>query len=86
MLEQNYFVYRELEKREKERKEKEKEERRRQERKNRDAFKELLATHRDDGIIVPKMRWKVILSLSVLEGPSKVQESDEVHVLGRALI
>ena len=53
------FAHRELEKKEKERKDKEKEEKRRLERKNRDAFKELLKSHREDGTIVPKMKWKV---------------------------
>ena len=39
--------------------EKEKEGKRRAERHNRDAFKELLKTHKEDGNIQPKMRWKV---------------------------
>ena len=55
-----HFWSRDLEKKEKERKEKEREEKRRLERKNRDAFKELLKTHREEGKIQPKMRWKVV--------------------------
>jgi hypothetical protein len=54
------LCYRELEKKEKEKKEKDREEKKRQERRNRDAFKDLLKAHREDGTIVPKMRWKVI--------------------------
>lgn len=50
---------RELEKREREEKEREKEERKRRERQNRDAFKALMARHREEGLITAKMRWKV---------------------------
>lgn len=53
------ILYRDLEKKDKDRKEKEREERRRAERKNRDAFKELLKSFREEGSITPKMRWKV---------------------------
>jgi len=55
------LCHRELEKKEKEKKEKDREEKKRQERKNRDAFKDLLKSHREDGTIVPKTRWKVYL-------------------------
>ncbi len=51
-----------LERKEKEAKEKEKEERRRKERKNRDAFKELLQRHLNEGILVARMRYKVRIS------------------------
>ncbi|BDA45679.1 probable pre-mRNA-processing protein 40A [Coccomyxa sp. Obi] len=53
---QDYILY--LERKEKEAKEKEKEERRRKERKNRDAFKELLQRHLNEGILVAHMRYK----------------------------
>ncbi|KAK9844119.1 hypothetical protein WJX81_004940 [Elliptochloris bilobata] len=49
---------RELEKREREEKEREKEERKRRERQNRDAFKALMARHREECVITAKMRWK----------------------------
>lgn len=49
---------RDLEKREREEREKQRELRKRQERKNRDAFKELLAHHRKEGVINAKTRWK----------------------------
>lgn len=43
-------------------KEKERQERRRKERKNRDAFMELLQRHLAEGVIVARMRWKVLRS------------------------
>eukprot|EP00887_Chlorella_sp_A99_P000160 scaffold16.g160.t1 len=49
---------RELERKEREEKEKEREERKRQERKSREAFRELLAKHRAEGIINAKTRWR----------------------------
>ncbi len=51
---------RHLEKQAAEEKEKERQERRRKERKNRDAFTELLQRHLSEGVIVARMRWKVI--------------------------
>lgn len=50
---------RDLEKKEREEKEREREERKRGERRNRDAFKDLLAAHRREGVINAKTRWKV---------------------------
>ena len=49
----------ELEKREREEREREREERKRAERRNRDAFKDLLAAHRREGLINAKTRWRV---------------------------
>lgn len=54
-----FLVCRDLEKQEKDLREKEKEARRRQERKHRDLFKDLLKRHLEEGLILPKMRWKV---------------------------
>lgn len=58
------MVCRHLEKQAAEEKEKERQERRRKERKNRDAFMELLQRHLSEGVIVARMRWKVLRSPS----------------------
>ena len=56
----NIMACRHLEKQAAEEKEKERQERRRKERKNRDAFMELLQRHLSEGVIVARMRWKVL--------------------------
>eukprot|EP00198_Chlamydomonas_reinhardtii_P003267 XP_001692603.1 WW domain protein [Chlamydomonas reinhardtii] len=57
-----------MERREKEDKEREREERKRQERKARDAFKELLKKHRDEGLIGLRSRWKEYVDAAALTG------------------
>ena len=59
------MVCRHLEKQAAEEKERERQERRRKERKHRDAFMELLQRHLSEGVIVARMRWKVLPSPSV---------------------
>ncbi|KAL4857085.1 Pre-mRNA-processing protein 40A [Chlorella vulgaris] len=65
---------RELERLEREEREKEKEERRRQERQHRDAFRALLAKHREEGIINAHTRWKEYVPIVAEEESYKAVE------------